>query len=165
MRPDLECVKTNTLHNITYIAAACTAGVIDEQRWGWQRGKAARGARWWAESERRGEDATCQNFVDKKKSRGEKNCTFFTVGKNVHTLFLRRYVMFFQSRRKSCLKNPIAPNSYLAMMESCNTKLNVEKRRHVTESYFMKWQEENFQKNSLTIEFWQTIWKPLDDFM
>lgn len=32
-------------------------------------------------------------------------------------LFLLRYVMFFQSRRMSCLKNPIASSSYLAMMQ------------------------------------------------
>lgn len=64
MRPDLVCVKANTLHNITYIAVAYTEGVIDEQRWGWRRGRAARGALWWAESIQGGEDGTCHSFVD-----------------------------------------------------------------------------------------------------
>lgn len=58
--------------------------------------------------------------------------------------------MFFQSRRRSCLKNPITPNSYLAMMESWNTKQNAEKKKLLHESYSIKRLEADFHKSIVT---------------
>lgn len=49
--------------------------------------------------------------------------------KHVSTLFLLRYVTFFQRRRRSCLKKSIAPRSYLTMMVSWKKKKLNEKIR------------------------------------
>lgn len=47
--------------------------------------------------------------------------------KHVSTLFLLRYIMFFQRRRRSCLKKSIAPRSYLTMMVSWKKKYSMRK--------------------------------------
>lgn len=39
-------VNRHELHGITHIGLAYKEGVNDGQRWGWQRGRAARGAQW-----------------------------------------------------------------------------------------------------------------------
>lgn len=59
------CLKTHTLHNITHIGVACKERVTDEQRWGWQKGRAARGARWPAGSVYQGEHGSCYSCTNK----------------------------------------------------------------------------------------------------
>lgn len=128
---------------MTHIGSVCKEGVTDAQRWGWRRGRVARGARWSAGSakeENMGAVTDASKIIAPFNAQAVSHVIFyiyyrinkllysFLWSENVATLFLLRYVMFFQSRRKSCLKNPIAPNSYLAMMRSCKTQHVVRKK-------------------------------------
>lgn len=54
---------------------------------------------------------------------------------NVSTLFLLRYVMFFQRRRRSCLKKSIASKSYLTMIVSWKQKYSVKKIKKGEQGY------------------------------